>query len=308
MSFRYPHERDPGPVGFIVVRAIALGCLVLFGMLVAAPALRAEPARIVSLNPSLSAILLAIGKADRLVGIDDYSARQLPEVAGLPQVGGLFNPSLEAVVALEPDLVVLVPSAEQRDFSERIEALGVTVERFANHRFDEVIENIARLGALTGARTAAAARIAAIRSTRAQVERAVAKLARAGGTVPTIAVVLQRDPLYVVGGGNFIDTMLQITGTQNVAAAYREAYPRVSMEWLLASSPRLLVDLSPEARQTMDFWQQWPNLAAVKRDRLMALDAGLISLPGPALDQSLLLLAQSFWGGEIMPLLAEAQP
>ncbi|MCP3917970.1 MAG: ABC transporter substrate-binding protein [bacterium] len=299
------------PASKPVRRGVVWGAALLCAVGLAAGEVRAErvapasPDRIVSLNPSLTAILVAIGQAQRLVGVDDYSAQQIGEVAQLPKVGGLFNPSLEAVVALEPDLVVLVPSAEQRDFRERVEALGIAVESFRNHRFEQVLENIARLGALTGAGEAAQARIEAIGDARERVERAVAKQGGGKAQTPTIAVVLQRDPLFVVGGDNFIDTMLTIAGTNNIAAQYREAYPRVSMEWLVARSPELLVDLSPEAARTMAFWGRWPNVAAVKDERLIALDAALISMPGPALDQSLLLLARTLWGAGF---LAEASP
>ena len=103
--------------------------------------------RLVSLNPSLTAILVALAADDVLVGVDAYSARQQGAVADLPQVGGLFNPSLEAVVALEPDRVVLVPSVEQKDFRRRLEALGIPVSSFKNQHFAEVLENIARLEA-----------------------------------------------------------------------------------------------------------------------------------------------------------------
>ncbi len=272
-------------------------------------AMAEAPKRIVSLNPSLTAILLAIGEGGRVVGVDDYSAQQIAEVSALPRVGGLFNPSLEAVVALEPDLVVLVPSAEQRAFRERAEALGVVVEAFDNHAFDEVLENIERLGALTGAQARATERIEAIRATRVRVQQAVARMrggASADRPLPTIAMVLQRDPLFVVGGGNFIDTMLSIVGVRNVAAEYEESYPRVSLEWLVARSPELLVDLSSEANDpaiALGFWKQWPHIAAVENDRVIALNAALISMPGPALDESLLLLARTFWGSEIEPLL-----
>src|SRR5262245_42468166 len=94
--------------------------LVLTALLVAAAAAAAPPApapakRVVSLNPSLTATLIALDASALLVGVDDYSARQQPSVRELPAVGGLFNPSLEAIVALAPDLVVLVPGAQQRD-------------------------------------------------------------------------------------------------------------------------------------------------------------------------------------------------
>ena len=256
--------------------------------------------RVISLNPSLTAILLAIGKGDQLVGVDDFSAKQIPAVADLPRVGGLFNPSLEAVVALEPDLVVLVPSAEQRDFRMRLQELKIEVESFQNFQFAEVLENITRLGKLLGAEQAAAERVAAIQLTRAAVERVVASLVGKGQARPTVAVVVQRDPLFVVGGENFIDSMLQIAGTQNIAAHYSEPYPRIGMEWMVAASPQLLLDLSPGSREAKSFWQRWPHIAAVKNDRLISLDAALISMPGPDLDSSLRLLASTIWGDEIL--------
>jgi iron complex transport system substrate-binding protein len=293
---------------FASLRAVLLGCCLLLISIGCSEAkletptantAKPLPSRVISLNPSLTAILLAIERGDVLVGVDDFSAQQIPAVSGLPRVGGLFNPSLEAVVALEPDLVVLVPSAEQRDFQLRLDELGIAVEIFQNFQFDQVLENITRLGTLTGAGKAAAERVAGIEGTRAAVERAIATLQNEGAQRPSIAMVLQRDPLYVVGGENFIDTMLRIAGTQNIAAEYSEAYPRVAMEWLVAQSPQLLVDLSPEASGTMAFWQRWPNIAAVKNDRLLSLDAALISMPGPDLDRSLLLLARTFWGPEL---------
>ena len=98
--------------------------------------------RIVSLNPSLTEILLMLGARAELVGVDSFSHRSLPAVADLPDVGGLFNPSLETIVGLAPDLVVLVPSVEQRDLRSRLEGLGLRVVAFPNIRFDDVLENV----------------------------------------------------------------------------------------------------------------------------------------------------------------------
>jgi ABC-type Fe3+-hydroxamate transport system substrate-binding protein len=258
-----------------------------------APAARAE-LRVVSLNPSLTAILLALGAGDSLVGVDDFSARQEPEVAGLPRVGGLFNPSLEAVAGLSPDIVVLVPSAEQRDFRERLEALGVPVGVFENIRFDQVLDNIEGLGRIVGREREAAERIAAIRRARASAEALTA-----GRTRPSTLLVLQRDPLFVVGRGSFIDEMLASAGGRNLGAEFPDPYPRVAIEWMVARAPDVLLDMSPEGGDPVAWWSQWPALPAVKHDRVLRLDPKIVTLPGPWLDRSIESLVAALHGPEL---------
>ena len=255
---------------------------------------RASAERIVSLNPSLTAILLALGAGESLVGVDDFSARQQKELKGIPAVGGLFNPSLESVVALRPDLVALVPSVEQRDFRRRLDALGIRVALFSNIRFDEVLENIDRLGALVGRERAALARVAAVTRTRVAVERATRNRRR-----PNTVLVLQREPIFIVGAGSFIDEMLHSAGGRNLGAEFAEPYPRVSAEWLVASAPEVLIDFSPEALSGVEYWSRWPSLPAVVNGRVLAIDAKQVTLPGPHLDRALVVLAVALHGSEL---------
>lgn len=262
---------------------------------VAPAAVPSNPAgRVVSLNPSLTAILVALGAKSALVGVDDYSARQLPAVAALPQVGGLYNPSLEAVAAVRPDLVALVPSVEQRDFLNRLEALNVRVEAFQNHRFDQVLENIERLGVLVGREAEAAQRLAAIRQTRDAVGRV-----SADRSSPRTLIVLQRDPVFVAGAGSFIHEMLTSAGGTNAAAGFADAYPRVAIEWVVEQSPELIVDMSPDADRPSEYWSRWPSLPAVANGRVLRLDQS-VTLPGPGLDVSLEQLAVALHGEGIL--------
>jgi len=264
----------------------------------------ATPLRIVSLNPSLTSILIALEAGDRLVGVDDFSARLEPTVADLPRVGGLFNPSLEAVVSLGPDVVVLVPSVEQRDFRARLEGLGVRVEVFRNFLFAEVLSNIEQLGALVGRESQAKARVAAIEARRRAFSQAALALRGLGREPPGVVLVLQRDPLFVVGSGNFIDEMLASIGVRNLGSEFQDPYPRVSMEWLIAAAPDVLVDLGPNAGSSLDYWSQWGAIPAVANERLVALDPEFISMPGPHLDDTLDILARAIWGEEIESMLA----
>ena len=279
------------------VRTLALGLVFL-----ALPRLSpAEPAtRVVSMNPSLTAILVAIGAQNSLVGVDEFSSREQPAVAHLPTVGGLYNPGLEAVVALGPDLVVLVPSAEQRDFRARLAALEIPSLELNPIRFDEVLGAIEALGARVGRDAAAAARVEEIRRVRSDVEAATQ------GLPPVRALlVLQRDPPFVVGRGSFVDEMMGAAGAENVAAGFDEPYPRVTREWIIDAAPAVILDSSDSPGDALEYWSQWPSLPAVGERRVIPLARGIATLPGPYLDRALLAIATAIHGPEALPHLSE---
>jgi iron complex transport system substrate-binding protein len=243
---------------------------------------------VVSLNPSLTATLIALGAGAKLVGVDDYSARLESSVRDRPSVGGLFNPSLEAILGLEPDLVVLVPSAQQRDLRGRLEALGVEVLELPNITLAELLASIEALGARVGREDAARARVREIRGAWK-----AADAGNAGRPRVRSVLVLQRDPLYVVGRGSFIDSMLAASGAENLANVFAEPYPRVALEWLIASAPELILDASEDAQEPLDYWARWPSLPAVAAGRVLRIPAAAVTLPGPFPERALARLAEA---------------
>ena len=251
--------------------------------------------RVVSMNPSLTEILIALGAADRLVGVDEYSARVTPAVADMPTVGGLFNPNLESVVALQPDLVALVPSIQQRDFRSRLGELGIPVLALQNHTLPEALHSIEALGERVGKGEAARTRVREIRRAWSEVADAVKTRPRLSGVL-----VIQREPLYVVGGGSFLDAMLRAAGIDNAAGARSEAYPRVGMEWVVAAAPAVILDASEDARAAEVYWARWPSLPAVAEGRVIAVPTGEVTRPGPHLDRALRLLARAVHGSDIV--------
>lgn len=285
-----------------MLRRCALAIVVLLAF--ATPVRAAEPRaqRIVSMNPSLTRILVAIGARDTLVGVDEFSARAEPAVSSLPRVGGLYSPSLESVVALRPDLVVLVPSFEQREFRARLEQLGLPVQGFDPVRFDQVLDTITALGRRVGREAEAKARVDAIRRTQRAVERAVA------GRAPlTTVLVLQREPLFVAGRGSFLDEMLAMAGARNLGAELGEIWPRTSVEWLVGVAPQVILDSDGDPAPAAEFWARWPSLPAVAERRIVVVDAGDVTLPGPDLDRALLTLARALHGASL-PLEIEPAP
>ncbi len=284
----------------------------------------ALPTRIVSLNPSLTAILLALGAGHRLVGVDAWSLRQHPELGSLATVGGLYDPSLEAVVALEPDLVVVVPSAEQHEFRSQVVRLGIEVAEFDPVRFDEVLASIEALGERVGRENEARARTAEIRAVARRIETTTRSLP----TLRTV-LVLQREPLFVVGSGSFIDEMLTAAGARNLGAELDGRYPRASLEWLIAARPEVILDAAGEPvrdegdarsgprtssqtdateRSASMFWSRWPSLPAVEAGRVESIPAQIATLPGPDLDRALEVLARAIHGDALVPGDAEANP
>jgi ABC-type Fe3+-hydroxamate transport system substrate-binding protein len=248
---------------------------------------RAEPPevrRVVSLNPSLTAMIVALDARGLLVGVDSFSARQQPEVAELPTVGGLYTPSLEAVVALRPDLVVFVPSAEQRSFHARLGELGLPVLALDPVSFEEVLDAILELGERIGRGEEARRRVAAVRETRRAIAERTAALPR-----PRAVVVLQRDPLFVAGRGSFVDDMLDTVGAENLGVVFDEPYPRVAREWLLSASPEVILD-SARGDEPLLWWKRWPSLPAVRTGRVVDVPEGVVTLPGPYLDRALRFL------------------
>jgi iron complex transport system substrate-binding protein len=234
------------------------------------------------MNPSLTRMLIALEAQQLLVGVDQYSADHEPAVAALPRVGGLFNPSLEAVVALEPDLVVVVPSVQQRDFRSRLRELGVEVLELASITFEQLLASMQTLGDRIGRSHAARERVAAIRSTWIDVAREASLQPRRSAVL-----IVQRDPLYVVGGESYLNAMLDAAGLDNVAAEYPEAYPRVSLEWLIAAGPQVIIDSSADPVNAVAHWSRWVSIPAVAEGRVVAVPHGLVTLPGPYLDRSL---------------------
>jgi len=244
------------------------------------------PRRVVSLNPSLTAIVLALGADAQLVGVDEYSSQQQPAVRDRPIVGGLFAPRLETILSLEPDLVVWVPSAQQRDLRRRLDGLGVEVLVLPNHTLDELLESIEVLGARLGYAEPARRRVAEIRAAFAS-----AAASAQPRTAPRTLLVLQREPLYVVGGGSFLAAMLAAVGAENVAGGIAEAYPRVSLEWLIAARPEVILDASQTPEPAVQFWQRWPSLPAVADGRVVTISAAEVTLPGPHLERALAILS-----------------
>lgn len=195
----------------------------------------ADVRRIITLAPSLTDVVLELDAGDRLVGVSRFDTR--PEVKGLQRVGGFVDPSVEAVLALEPDLVLVQPGPGNRGPVTKLAELGTPVLVLPLHDMKQVLAAIRETGKALG-RVEAGERIAAqLERTRAEV-RARAKLRKPRRVV----VIYGFQPLVVAGPGSFADELLTDAGGRNAAARAKSPYPVYSAESLVRARPEVIID------------------------------------------------------------------
>ncbi len=242
--------------------------------------------RIVSLSPSLTEVLLALGMRERIVGVDQFS-RELPGCDSIPSLGGLFAPDLERTLELRPTLVVGVRSESQAPFFAQLAARGVAVREIdTSGSLERVLANYEELGALVGRPDEGKALAARVRSDLARVAASVADRGR-----PSVALVVEREPLYVAAGGSFASALIDAAGGRNVFADIAKSYPQVSLELLAERAPDVLIDSTQSAQdgETQSAARAyWSRFAWAKRVELVP--PGVATLPGAELARGAELL------------------
>lgn len=247
------------------------------------------PVRIVSLAPSLTETLYAIGAGERVVGVTPFCDFP-PEAARKPKVG-YIRPNLESILALRPDLVVAPVEFLRADLLTRLEQLKIATFIVQAKTVEDIFAQVQTLGRMLKL-SGAADRVAT------DLRRRVADLKQQTDHVsrPRLLYVLNTDPLITVGPGSFIHHLIELAGGTNVAADAKAPYPRLSMEAVLKEDPELILfpvgeaEGIPETEQQR--WRRWDSLSAVKDGRFHQVDANLLNRPGPRIVEGLEMLVR----------------
>lgn len=257
-----------------------------------------DPVRIVSLAPSVTEILFAIGLGGRVAGVTDYC--DYPAAAqNLSKVGGFKGKSLEAIVGLAPDLVIGTRDGNDQAMFRSLERLGIDTLTIEPATLTGVIESIRTIGRAAGREEAAGA------LARSLEERLFSVHARVAGARPVrVLFVYGRAPLVLAGPGTFADDMIHWAGGENVAHDAAIPYPRFSMESVMARGPEVIVEGAMGSEgdgatrsRAEAFWSRWESLPAVRDHRIVIISESLIARPGPRIFDGLEILARSLHPG-----------
>ena len=262
------------------------------GALVAVPA---RPARIVSLVPSITELLFALGLEGRIAGVTIFCSEPRDHVARTPKVGREKDPDLSRIRALQPDLVVANMEENRRDVVEALRAEGVAVWVTFPRTVAEGIELVRELGALTATDDAAAALARPLEAARART------LARVAGRPRTrVFCPIWRGPYMTVNRDTYVHDVLETCGGDNVFAASPARYPTVTLEEVRAAAPDVIL-LPDEPYRFRDAhradFAALADVPAVRSGRVHLVDGKLLSWYGPRIGEALERLPDLLAGG-----------
>jgi len=249
------------------------------------------PGRIVSLSPSNTEILFALGLEEKVVGVTDFC--DYPPEAQLKQkIGGFFNPDIEKIIELCPDLVLA--GSAHKNIIPKLEERGVSVVALAPQSLDHVLQDIKLTGKLTGAENEACL-LACDMETR--IDKVVNKTRNLPQTTkPRVFYITWHDPLWTAGRGTLEDEMIQKAGGVNIAHSGSGHYV-IDLEVVVDRSPQVIITSSGHGA-ALDLPYNWaaiePRLKeseARRLGRIHQVDANIISRPGPRIVDALESLA-----------------
>ena len=246
------------------------------------------PQRIVSLAPSNTEILYALGLADRLVAVTDF-CNYPPEAREKPSIGGFSTPNIEEIVALSPDLI-LATSIHEKRVIPQLESKGLVVFALAPKTIDEVLEAITLTGKITGTERNASTLVADMRQRIAAVTDRVSSLSHE--KKPGAFYVVWHEPLMIAGLGTLQDDLIGKAGGVNMGGG-TTGYAEISLEAVIAANPDVMiigVGMGSGQNATSQFVEtetRLRDIAARINNRIYAIDSDLTSRAGPRIVNAL---------------------
>jgi len=245
------------------------------------------PQRIVSFGPSITETLFALGLEGKVVGVSDYS--DYPEEAKLkPKIGDAFNPSLERVVELEPDLVLTL---EQEQLNRELDALGIKFMVLQPKDIDGILKDIELLGKITDTEERAKQLVSDMQEDISYVTNRVEDAPK----VRVFYIIDATDPNnpWTAGPGSFVDALITMAGGENIAAQAQGDWVQFSLEPIVSSAPEVIIiqtmigGIPTISKEGLEEHPVWQEMAAVKEGRVFIIDGDLVSRPGPRITQGL---------------------
>jgi len=258
---------------------------------------KGKPGRIVSMVPSATETLFAIGAGGSVVGVCDQ-CRWPEEASALPGAGSYLNPSVETILGLEPDLVILYGT--QGQLAASLGESGIPVLKILTENLEDLPASILLVGKAVGRVEEAGVLVERIRG---DLEALKAKAGKAGTKRPKTVVVVDRIPsglqrLFVAAGNGYVSSLVEMAGGENCFRSMTAGYPMVSLEAIAACRPDIVIDIRPEdelagdrKERALAMWKEAGLLAPGETPvRVELIGPSPVTIPGPRVAESVGIL------------------
>ncbi|MGQ9572701.1 MAG: ABC transporter substrate-binding protein [Dehalococcoidia bacterium] len=253
--------------------------------------IEAQPQRIASLSPAATETLFAIGAGDQVVAVDKFS--NYPPQATTRQQLDAFQPNLEAIAGVDPDLVLLF--YDPGELAASLERLGITTAMLGSvaetpESVEAVFAQIRLLGQMTGHIQEAERLVADMADRIDAIERALADVEQGPRVFHEVDATL-----YTAAPNSFIGGLYKILKAQNIAAEADQPFPQLTQEVIIEKDPEIIIladGAYGESPDTVKARPGWANISAVRNDRIHVIDPDIVSRPGPRLPDALETLAE----------------
>jgi len=253
--------------------------------------IKRPPQRIVSVAPSVTEILFALGLGEKIVGVSTY-CNYPPEALKKEKVGGYITPSMEKIVALRPDLVIQTADGDLKPGVSRLAGLGIPVYITNPRSIPDILNAVLKIGEATFSLPAAQDLVAAMRGKIRAVQDKVQGLPR-----PRVLHTLSVDPLVSSGRGTFVNDLISMAGGENIAENTKGKHPLLSMEEVVVRDPQVIILSSMFSNDPMTaqkkWWNRYREISAVRTGRIYVIQADLILRPSPRIVDGLAEMAQA---------------
>jgi iron complex transport system substrate-binding protein len=244
--------------------------------------------RIVSLVPSVTETLFAVGAGAEVVAVSQYCDYP-PQARRLPRIGSFLTPNLEAIIALRPSLVIgLLTSSDLREI-RALQAMGIATLMVDDGSVTAIEAGIEKIGNAVGQPHAARELVGQIRSRLSGIEERLARV-----QPRPVLMVVGHQPLVAVGPGTYLDELLTLARARNIADFSTQSWPRLSLEYIVASRPIVILDgqMGTDPHAPARFWARYRSIPAVREGRVFGYPDDPTLHPGPRVPQTLELLAR----------------
>lgn len=234
--------------------------------------------RVISLTPSLTDTVYALGASSQLVAITDFTSHPPQAAREKPSVGDILNPSIERIVSYHPDVVVAVSTLNSPETVKGLERVHVPVFLIDGRGLTGVYNSIVSMGKVLGREREAATLTAQLKNRQARIEQDAKNKPH-----PSVFLAVQLEPCITAGKGAFITELIGIAGAHSVTDDLKQDWLRVNLEAILPRKPQYILLLKSAAFTLKDMraLPGWRALEAVKAGRIIYADDRL-QIPGPA--------------------------